>query len=71
MSPFFLDIPNITIYAPSNPLKMASMFFKAKDPNSPIEIDNFTMEFIVKLRTNLKLNLIEKNGDRLIQAYNK
>ena len=61
-----MDIPNLKLFGPSNPMKMAQMFMKAKGPNSPIQLNNLTIDFILKIKTNYKLNMILKDGTKLI-----
>ena len=57
------DVPNFSLYLPSNPMQVASMLFNSKTGKEPLKIQNATLEVVLKIRTNLKLvvdNIDEK-----------
>lgn len=66
---FLFDIPNLKIYGPSNPLKMGAALMSLKggsDPNKEQFFNTITLGLLFKVRTNLKLNLVEADGERMI-----
>jgi hypothetical protein len=64
-----MDLPNITMYSPSNPMQMMGSMFKARGKGEPMVIDGMTIEIFTKIRTNLKLNLASENSsDKLVPA---
>ena len=70
-SPFWVNLPNVTVYMPSNPFKMTASFLGG-DGNAmksgPMTIDTLTLELVVAIRTNLKLDIVDLNPDKGQQA---
>ena len=64
-SPFFVNMPNITVYMPSNPFKMTSSFLNpgSGGASGGMKMDTLTMELLVAIRSNLKLDLIDLGPD--------
>ena len=60
-APFMMDLPNMTIYTPSNPMQAMAPIFKQKTKGGPMIIEGATMEILVKVRTNYKLDLVESS----------
>ena len=52
------DVPNITLYTPSNPMNMLAGMFKSKGAGKALVVDGLTLEIIAKVKTNCKLNPI-------------
>lgn len=52
----FLNNDNVTIYSGFNPLDMIKNF-SFKNITSPLKVTGLNVEFILKVKTNLKLNL--------------
>lgn len=66
-NPFFVSLPNITVYMPSNPFKMTANFLGGSGPKGPkgaMQIDTLTLELIVAIKSNLKLDLIDRHPDK-------
>ena len=65
MSPFWVKLPNFTIYMPSNPFKMTASFFgDQKSAPGAMQIDTLTVEIIVAFKSNLKLDLVDLHPDK-------
>ena len=59
-SPFFMNLPNVKLFIPSNPLTMLKNFSKSKtDTSQPFKLDKLSMEITLAFTTNLKLDLID------------
>ena len=65
VSPFFVNLPNITVYMPSNPFKMTSSFLNpgSAGASGGMKIDSLTIELLVSIRCNMKLDLIDLSPD--------
>jgi hypothetical protein len=61
-APFMMDLPNMTIYTPSNPMQAMASLFKQKTKGWPMVVDGMTMEIVVKVRTNYKLDLVDPSS---------
>ena len=55
----------MTMYMPSNPFKMAE-FFGGAGPQAggPMKIDSLTIELIVAIKSNLKLDLVDLKPEK-------
>ena len=64
-SSFFVNLPNITVYMPSNPFKMTAAFLSPSQSTGSkgLTIDTLTIELVVAIKTNLKLDLEDLNPD--------
>lgn len=71
-NPFWVTVPNLTIYMPSNPFKMTASFFGGGDQakGGPMKIDTLTLELIVAIKSNLKLDLVDLSPDDRHQKVN-
>lgn len=68
-APFMMDLPNITLYTPNNPMQMMQSVFKSRGKGEPMIIEGMTIEIFTKIRTNLKLNLVaDSTSDKLVPA---
>ena len=63
VSPFWANLPNMTIYMPSNPFKMTARFLDPGSKKGPIKMDTLTLELKVAIRSNLKLDLVDLKPD--------
>ena len=65
VSPFFVNLPNITVYMPSNPFKMTGSFLNpgSAGASGGMKIDSLTIELLVSIRCNMKLDLIDLSPD--------
>lgn len=73
-NPFMMDLPNITIFTPSNPMNMFASLFKNQGTGKPMMVSGISIEILVKIRTNLKLDLIGESSsttESLIPASRK
>ena len=73
-SPFFVNLPNVKAYVPSNPLEMLKNFSKKSTgkSGSAMEIDTLSTEITLAITTNLKLDLIdEKTKTSLVTKKKK
>ena len=61
-APFMMDLPNMTMYMPSNPMQAMASIFKQKTKGGPMIVDGLTMEILVKVRTNYKLDLVDPSA---------
>jgi len=52
-----MDLPNMTLYTPANPLNAMQALFKSRG-SGPMVIEGMTIEILTKIRTNYKLNLV-------------
>ena len=62
-SPFFVNLPNITIFMPSNPFKMSASFFGEPTKGGAFKMDSLTIELQVAIKSNLKLDLVDKKPE--------
>ncbi|CDW71076.1 UNKNOWN [Stylonychia lemnae] len=66
-SPLMLDLPNMTMYTKGNTLEsLQSLLGFQKQDKSNIKISGINLQLVVKFKTNYKLNLISKEGNKLI-----
>ena len=57
-APFMMQVPNLTIYASSDPMKAMQQLFKsAPNPNGPLSIEGMTLEITTKISANTILRL--------------
>ena len=66
-SPFWVNLPNTTVYMPSNPFKMTASFLGG-DSNAmkmgAMTIETLNLELVVAISSNLKLDLVDLNPDQ-------
>ena len=66
-NPIMMDVPNMTMYIKGNALaSLGQMMGFNKDAKDSIKLKGLNIEMIVKFRTNYKLNIISKEGRKLI-----
>ena len=71
-SPFLMNLPNVKVYIPSNPLEMLKNFKQGSGPKKAMEIDTMSTEITLAITTNLKLDLQdEESKSNLISKKKK
>ena len=63
VSPFFVNLPNISVYMPSNPFKMSAGFLDPTTQGKGLKMDSLTMELLVAIKSSLKLDLVDLSPD--------
>ena len=52
-----MNLPNIKVFVPANPLEMLKNFKQGSGPKKAMEIDTMSTEITLAINTNLKLDL--------------
>lgn len=65
-SPFMMDLPNITVYTPGNPMQAMQSIFKSRGSGKPLSIEGMSLEIVAKIRTNYKLNVCDGSMNKLV-----